>query len=74
MNNTRYPDMLCDFMPIERVGDLSGMTLSYLREAAYGDTLTVFRGEGESCYYFKTVNSKGETCLEAVVTFLSQKA
>lgn len=68
MNNTRYPDMLCDYMPIERVGDIKGMTLSYLREAAYGDTLTVLRGEGDGCYYFKTVSGAGETCLEAVVT------
>ena len=67
MNNTRYPDMLCDYMPLEQVGNIRGMTLSYLREAAYGDTLTILRGEGEGCYYFKTVSSKGETCLEAVV-------
>ena len=68
MNNTRYPDMLCDYMPIETTGRITGMTLSYLREAAYGDTLTVLRGEGEGCYYFKTVSSTGQTCLEAVVT------
>ena len=68
MNNTRYPDMLCDYMPIDKVGGITGMTLSYLREAAYGDSLTVLRGEGEGCYYFKTVSSTGQTCLEAVVT------
>lgn len=68
MNNTRYPDMLCDYMPIEQVGRIKGMTLSYLREAAYGDTLTVLRGEINGTYYFKTINSAGETCLEAVVS------
>jgi acyl-ACP thioesterase len=67
MNNTRYPDMLCDYMPIDRVGDIRGMTLSYLHEAALSDTLTVFRGESDGVYYFKTVNSAGQTCLEAVV-------
>ena len=68
MNNTRYPDMLCDYMPIDAVGRITGMTLSYLREASYGDTLTVLRGESDGSYYFKTVNSVGETCLEAIVT------
>jgi acyl-ACP thioesterase len=68
MNNTRYPDMLCDYMPIEQVGRIRGMTLSYLREAAFGDTLTVLRGEDSGIYYFKTLNSQGQTCLEAVVT------
>ena len=67
MNNTRYPDMLCDYMPIEEVGLIKGMTLSYLREAAFGDTLTVLRGRNENKYYFRTVNSAGEICLEAVV-------
>lgn len=67
MNNTRYPDMLCDYMPYEETKTVRGMTLSYLREAAYGDTVTVLRGKGEGCYYFRTLNSAGETCLEAVV-------
>ena len=68
MNNTRYPDMLCDYMPLEKVGRVRGMTLSYLREASYGDTLAVLRGEDGDKIYFKTVNSAGLTCLEAVVT------
>lgn len=69
MNNTRYPDMLCDYMPIERVGRIKGMTLSYLHEAAFGDTVTVLRGEKDGAYYFRTVNGEGVICLEAVVTF-----
>ena len=68
MNNTRYPDMLCDYMPIEQVSRIKGMTLSYLREAAFGDTLTVLRGKDGGNYYFKTVNDQGQTCLEAVIT------
>ena len=67
MNNTRYPDMLCDYLPIEKVGHIKGMTLSYLHEAAYGDTVTVYRGEKDGIYYFRTVNGEGAVCLEAVV-------
>ena len=67
MNNTRYPDMLCDYMPIEKVSGIKGMTLSYIHEAAFGDTITVQRAEREGVYYFRTVNQKGDVCLEAVI-------
>lgn len=67
MNNTRYPDMLCDFLPFDKTGSVKGMTLSYIREAAFGDILTVERAEKDGVYYFRTVNQRGEVCLEAVV-------
>lgn len=68
MNNTRYPNMLCDFMPIERVGDIKEMTLEFLHESALGDTLTFYGAEQDSRYYFKTVNQNGDVCLVAEVT------
>jgi len=67
MNNTRYPDMLCDYMPIDAVGRIKGMTLSYLHEAAFGDTVTVQCARQDGRYYFRTVNEEGTVCLEAVV-------
>jgi acyl-ACP thioesterase len=67
MNNTKYPDMLCDYMPIEDTGRICGMTLSYLNEAAFGDTLELSGAELDGTYYFKTVDTEGKTCLEAQV-------
>ncbi len=67
MNNTHYPDMLCDFLPIDRIQDVRGMTLSYLREAALGDLLSVRACEKDGVYYFRTVNGSGDVCLEATV-------
>ena len=67
MNNTRYPDMLCDFLPLEEVGRIKGMTLSYLHEAAYGDTITVLCAKVEGNYFFRTVNAAGAACLEAQI-------
>ena len=67
MNNTRYPDMLCDCMPLAEVEKISRMSLSYLNEAAFGKTVTVYRGRRDNDYFFKTVNEDGVTCLEAVV-------
>ena len=67
MNNTKYADMLCDFLPYERIGDIRGISMSYLHEAAFGDTVKVYRIENNGRYSFRTVNGDGVTCLEAEV-------
>lgn len=67
MNNTRYPNMLCDFLPLEEVGRIKGMVLSYLHEGSFGSTLTVFCAKTEKDRYFRTVNENGTVCLEAHV-------
>lgn len=65
MNNTKYPDMLCDYVP-EMLGKyVSGFSLSYLFEAAYGDTLTIWRAESEHGYLFRVTNQRGTICMEA---------
>ena len=68
MNNTNYPDMLCDFVPgIER-RRVSAMTLSFLHEAGFEHRLRVLRSEHEGGHYFRTVDAEdGKTCLEALV-------
>ena len=65
MNNTKYPDMLCDFLPDPSHTRIKGISLSYCREARLGDTLTLERADGgEGVYYFRA--KCGETvCLEA---------
>lgn len=67
MNNTKYPDMLCDYMPIGEIGKVKGMVLSYLHEAAFGDTLSVFGCEKDGVRYFRTISEAGNVCLEAQV-------
>ena len=67
MNNTKYADMLMDYLPIEDTGRVSGMVLSYLREASFGETLSVMRKQVGDSYYFKTLNKEGKACLEAQV-------
>ena len=71
MNNTRYPDMLCDFIEelssVEAPMRIKSLSLSYLKESALGATLTVSRSEmdGRGTVYVRTANEQGETCLEA---------
>lgn len=68
MNNTKYPDMLCDFLPDPLGTRVVGMTLSYCHEAAYGETLTVFRADGdEGKHYFRAFHGD-QLCLEAMVS------
>ena len=66
MNNTRYPDMLCDFMPDMMGKRMSRVTMSFVREAALGHTLDVYRAERDGVYYFRTCDG-GAVCLEAEV-------
>ncbi len=68
MNNTHYPNMLCDFTPDICDKQVVGITLSFLHEAAFDHTLRVFRCEREGGgYYFRTVDESGTTCLEAML-------
>lgn len=67
MNNTRYPDMLCDFIPFCEVGQVRGFAFSYLHEAALGDRITVRNAKRDDCYYFRTLNEQGTVCLEAQI-------
>ena len=68
MNNTHYPDMICDFLPDIQNKRVSQMTLSFLREAPYDNTLRVLRGKSETgSWLLKTKNELDETCLEAEV-------
>ncbi len=68
MNNTKYADMLCDFMPYEKISDIKGISLSYLHEARFGDTVKVYSkiSEDKKRYSFRTI-SGNNTCLEAEI-------
>ena len=73
MNNTHYPDMICDFL--DEMTDeknkwrVASMSLSYIKESHLGATLTVTRSAMQESgeVYIRTLNEAGQTCLEAVV-------
>ena len=67
MNNTRYVDMLCDCLPMEgkRVSRLS---INFLSEAKYGDTVNIYALTQKDDTLFRTVRSDGKTNIEAHVT------
>lgn len=70
MNNTHYPNMLCDFTPEIATRRVTGMALSFVREAALGQTLDVYRCVREGGgYSFRTLDADKNTCLEASLWF-----
>ena len=74
MNNTKYPDMICDYLPSMDGKWVTSLSLSYLREAAFGDTLTVHRKVSEdraNTYLIRTTRPDGATCLEAEIGLAS---
>ena len=66
MNNTRYPDMYSNFLPLENKR-IESITISYQSEAPMGDTLTVERAECDGLYYFRTLRSDGRINSEAEI-------
>ncbi|MBO5879014.1 MAG: hypothetical protein J6Q68_00465 [Clostridia bacterium] len=66
MNNTAYPDMYSEFLPLEGKR-IKSISISYLNEAVRGEVLTVFRGYSEGMYYFRTVRGDGKTNTEAEI-------
>lgn len=68
MNNTKYPDMVCDFLPDMKGKFVSSLSLAYMNEGAFGDTLSIQRSLSENGdYLLRTVRGDGKVCLEAAV-------
>lgn len=68
-NNTKYLNMLCDFVPGIDKKTLRGINISYVNEAPFGDTLSVYAKEEDGKVYFRTLRSDGKTNCEAVLYF-----
>ena len=66
MNNTTYPDMYANFLPLENKR-IAEITINYNKEAPAGDVLTVYCGMKDGIYYFRTVRSDGAVNSEAEI-------
>ena len=64
MNNTRYADMLCSYLPMEGKRVLSA-SIAYAAEAPLGEEIAIYRAEADGAYYFRTVREDGKTNVEA---------
>ena len=66
MNNTRYPDMYSNFLPLKNKM-IKAITINYMNEAGIGDKLRVLRSESNGSYYFRTVRGDGMVNSEAEI-------
>ncbi len=67
MNNTNYPDMLCDFIPDAVKKRILSISISFAGEARIGETLKVYMRESDGQYYFRTIRSDGSINVEAMI-------
>ncbi len=73
MNNTHYPDMICDFLEemtsLPPTYTVSSMSLSYVKESHLGATLSVCRSQmrEDGTIDVRTTNEDMQVCLEATV-------
>ncbi len=70
MNNTRYPDLYSNFLPLEGKR-IESITISYINEAPANDTLQVYSACVGGVYYFRTVRSDGKINTEAEIHLTS---
>jgi len=66
MNNTKYPDLYCSFLPMKNKM-IESITISYLNEAPISEDLKVYMAEYDGLYYVRTVRSDGKTNTEAEI-------
>lgn len=67
MNNTNYPDMLCDFIPDMAHKRMLGCSINFANEARLGETLKIYMRESDGTYYFRTVRTDGAINVEAMI-------
>ena len=69
MNNTRYPDMLCDFIPEIDALHITNIQLHYVSEAPLGETITITRAvteeNGLPVFWFETLREDGKCNIRA---------
>lgn len=66
MNNTKYPDMYSNFLPLGNKM-IRSVTINYSSEAEIGDKLRVQRAEEGGFFYFRTLRSDGKVNSEAQI-------
>ena len=68
MNNTRYPDMYANFLPLDNKR-IRSISINYKNEAPRGEKLRVERAEGGdgNTFYFRTIRADGLVNTEAEI-------
>ena len=66
INNTKYADIFSNFLPLNKKR-IDSMSINYMNEAKYKDTLDVYLEEKDGYYYIRTLLPDGKVNAEAVI-------
>ncbi|MBQ9121192.1 MAG: hypothetical protein IJY12_02375, partial [Clostridia bacterium] len=67
MNNTKYPDILCGFIPEIEKKTVRSIGINFQYAAPYNQFITVLGGEKDGVYYFRTLREDGKINVEAEI-------
>lgn len=67
MTNTRYPELICNFIPDIREKSVSNLAINFLGEAPSKETLRVYYGRYDDTAYIRTTSESGNKNIEAEV-------
>ena len=67
MNNTRYVDMICDFLPDVENKRIRSFTVNYVTESKLGEKLHIYHINNGECDYFCAVKADGTHSVDVVM-------
>ena len=68
MNNTRYIDMICDFLPDVQNKKTVSFTVNYVTESKLGEKLDIYHKNIDGLDYFCAIKEDGKHSLDVVMT------
>lgn len=70
MNNTKYPDMYSNFLPLEGKM-IKSINIHYNNEASIGEKLRICRIQEGNKFFFRTIRADGKTNSEAEIEVIN---
>lgn len=67
LTNTKYPDIICDYLPDMIKKRISKLTINFMSEAPFGEVLKVYRENDDENYFIRTKRKDGKTNIEAEI-------
>lgn len=67
MNNTRYVDMMCDFLPDVENKKIRAFTVNYVSESKLGEKLDIYHKNSDGLDYFCAVKEDGKHSVDVVM-------
>ncbi len=67
LNNTRYADIVFDYLPADTLVAMRGFSITFSHEAKKGDRLQLFSGQGEDSAWYITAQNGDQACFTAQV-------